>query len=83
MPDQLTLATQADGGFDTRHKPTQRDVFFAKMDKVVLWAELCAVIEPFYPRVRAAPTGSGADAAYPVFVAMVCAERSSCIGGAV
>ena len=39
MPDQLTLATQADGGFAHR-KATRRDVFLAEMDKVVPWAEL-------------------------------------------
>ncbi len=56
MPEQLTLATQADGGFETHRKPTRRDVFLAEMDKVVPWAELCAVIEPFYPKAR---TGGG------------------------
>ena len=52
MPEQLTLATEADGGFETHRKPTRRDVFLAEMDKVVPWSELCAVIEPFYPKVR-------------------------------
>ena len=53
MPDQLTLATQADGGFEAHRKATRRDVFLAEMDKVVPWSELCAVIEPFYPKARA------------------------------
>jgi len=52
MPEQLTLATEADGGFETHRKPTRRDVFLAEMDKVVPWSELCAVIEPFYPKAR-------------------------------
>jgi hypothetical protein len=52
MPDQLTLATQADGGFEAHRKATRRDMFLAEMDKVVPWSELCAVIEPFYPKVR-------------------------------
>lgn len=52
MPKQLTLATQADGGFEAHRKPTRRDVFLAEMDQVVPWAELCAVIEPFYPKAR-------------------------------
>jgi IS5 family transposase len=47
MPDQLTLATQSDGGFEAHRKATRRDVFLAEMDKVVPWSELCAVIEPF------------------------------------
>jgi IS5 family transposase len=52
MPEQLTLATEADGGFEAHRKPTRRDVFLAEMDKVVPWSELCAVIAPFYPKVR-------------------------------
>ena len=37
----------------THRRPTRRDVFLAEMDKVVPWAELRAVIEPFYPKARA------------------------------
>jgi IS5 family transposase len=50
---QMTLATQADAGFEQHRKATRRDVFLAEMDKVVPWAQLCAVIEPFYPKERA------------------------------
>ncbi|NII10998.1 IS5 family transposase [Oleiagrimonas sp. C23AA] len=53
MPQQLTLAMQSDAGFEAHRKRTRRDVFLAEMDKVVPWAELCAVIEPFYPKPRA------------------------------
>ncbi|WP_458071696.1 IS5 family transposase [Rhodanobacter sp. BL-MT-08] len=53
MTDQLTLATQVDGGFEAHRKATRRDVFLAEMDKVVPWSQLCAVIEPFYPKPRA------------------------------
>lgn len=53
MPQQLTLATQFDAGFEAHRKTTRRDVFLAEMDKVVPWAELCAVIEPLYPKPRA------------------------------
>ncbi|TAL55835.1 LysR substrate-binding domain-containing protein [Pandoraea sp.] len=53
MPQQLTLTTQFDAGFEAHRKTTRRDVFLAEMDKVVPWAELCAVIEPFYPKPRA------------------------------
>ena len=49
MPEQPSLATQADGGFEAHRKSTRRDVFLAEMDRVVPWAALCAVIEPFYP----------------------------------
>ncbi|MBB3227577.1 hypothetical protein FHW69_002200 [Luteibacter sp. Sphag1AF] len=53
MSDQLTLATQADRGFEAHRKPTRWDVFLAEMDKVVPWSALCAAIEPFYPKARA------------------------------
>jgi IS5 family transposase len=35
MPKQLTLAMQADGGFERHRRPTRRDIFLAEMDKVV------------------------------------------------
>ena len=54
VPDAsaVDLGTQSDGGFAAHRKTTRRDVFLAEMDKVVPWAELCAVIEPFYPKPR-------------------------------
>jgi len=47
---QLTLATQADAGFERHRKTTKRDVFLAEMDKVVPWTALCALITPVYPK---------------------------------
>jgi transposase, IS5 family len=44
---QLTLATS---GFEKHAKRTRRALFLAEMDSVVPWAELCAVVEPFYPK---------------------------------
>jgi IS5 family transposase len=44
---QATLAT---AGFERDSKPTRRAAFLAEMDRVVPWAELCALIEPVYPR---------------------------------
>lgn len=44
---QATLAT---AGFERYSKPTRRAAFLAKMDRVVPWAELCALIEPVYPQ---------------------------------
>jgi IS5 family transposase len=44
---QLTLAS---GSFDKHSKQTRRAKFLAEMDQVVPWCDLCAVIEPFYPR---------------------------------
>lgn len=51
-PKQLTLAAQADAGFALHRKATKRDVFLAEMDQVVPWSALCALIEPYYPKVR-------------------------------
>jgi transposase, IS5 family len=49
---QKTLAAAADAnsGFEKYRRPTRRDVFLAKMDELVPWSVLCAVIEPFYPK---------------------------------
>src|SRR3954452_24907983 len=44
---QLTLASAS---FDKHSKQTRRAKFLAEMDQVVTWRELCAVVEPFYPR---------------------------------
>ena len=49
---QQTLAVAADqeAGFEQYRRPTRRDVFLATMEEVVPWQELCAVIEPHYPK---------------------------------
>ncbi|MGH8552955.1 MAG: IS5 family transposase [Methylococcales bacterium] len=44
---QLTLAA---GGFEKYGKTTRRAAFLAEMERVVPWAELCALIEPVYPK---------------------------------
>ena len=49
---QMTLAMQSDSGFEKHRKPTRRDEFLAQMDKVVPWADLCALIAPVYPQAR-------------------------------
>jgi IS5 family transposase len=43
-------ATFAEAGFEAYYKPTRREQFLNDMDRVVPWAELCALIEPFYPK---------------------------------
>ena len=45
---QLTLAT---AGFDKHSKQTRRAAFLAEMEQVVPWRELCAVVEPYYPKL--------------------------------
>lgn len=45
---QLTLA--AGTGFELHARPTRKAEFLAKMDGLMPWAELCALIEPHYPK---------------------------------
>jgi len=47
MMKQMTLSAS---GFERYAKTTRRAAFLAEMDRVVPWAELCALIEPIYPR---------------------------------
>ena len=46
---QRTLAAQS--GFERYTKKTRRALFLEEMEQVVPWAELCALIEPVYPKV--------------------------------
>jgi transposase, IS5 family len=45
---QRTLAMAT--GFERFGKKTKRALFLEEMEQVVPWAELCALIEPFYPK---------------------------------
>lgn len=49
---QQTLAMAADqgAGFEQHRKFTRREEFLNTMNRIVPWAELCAVIEPYYPK---------------------------------
>ena len=49
---QMTLA--ATRGFEKHNRATRKAEFLARMDKLMPWAEFCAVIEPHYPK-----TGNG------------------------
>jgi transposase, IS5 family len=44
---QMTLATR---GFEKHGKASRRAQFLADMNRVVPWAQLCALIEPFYSK---------------------------------
>ena len=46
----MKQTTLAEGGFEKYGKVTRRAVFLQEMDQVVPWAELCALIEPYYPK---------------------------------
>jgi IS5 family transposase len=45
---QRTLAMMT--GFERYTKKTRRAAFLEEMEQVVPWAELCALIEPYYPK---------------------------------
>lgn len=42
--------TLAEGGFEKYGKTTRRALFLQEMDRVVPWSELCALVEPHYPK---------------------------------
>ncbi len=44
---QLTLSST---GFERYGKTTRRAAFLSEMERVAPWAEMCALIEPFYPK---------------------------------
>ena len=46
----MKQTTFANSGFERYAKPTRRAAFLAEMNRVVPWAELCALIEPCYPK---------------------------------
>ena len=46
----MRQSTFADASFEPYRKATRRDQFLAEMEQVVPWTELCALVEPFYPK---------------------------------
>jgi transposase, IS5 family len=46
----MKQTTLAEGGFEKYAKKTRREEFLQVMDRVVPWAELCALVEPHYPK---------------------------------
>ena len=46
MSKQMTLGT----GFEKYSKTTRRERFLTEMDRIMPWGELCALIEPMYPK---------------------------------
>jgi IS5 family transposase len=47
MSKQLSLGTT---GFEKYTKATRREKFLAEMERIIPWAELCALIAPKYPK---------------------------------
>ena len=44
------MAADQGAAFEQHRRPTKRDIFLATMELIVPWQELCAVIEPYYPK---------------------------------
>jgi IS5 family transposase len=44
---QMSMATT---GFEKHARPTRKAEFLAEMERLMPWAELCALIEPHYPK---------------------------------
>ena len=47
MAHQVTFAHAE---FAAKKKSTRRETFLARMEEVISWAKLLAVLEPFYPK---------------------------------
>ena len=48
--NDMKQATLATNGFEVKRKATRKSEFLMRMEKLVPWAEFCAVIEPYYPK---------------------------------
>ena len=46
----LAMAAKHATGFERHRGPTRRDEFLDSMNRIVPWADPCAVIEPHYPK---------------------------------
>ena len=47
----MRQATLASAGFERYGKTTRRAAFLTEMERVVPWRELCALVEPVYPKL--------------------------------
>ncbi len=47
--------TLADGSFEKFRKKTRKELFLDDMEQIIPWQDLCAAIEPYYPK----PAGAG------------------------
>jgi len=61
---QLTFSAM---GFERYGKTTRRAAFLAEMGQVVPWADLCALIEPVYPRQGKGRRPVGLERMLPIF----------------
>jgi IS5 family transposase len=48
--EEMKQQTLAVSEFEAYRKPTRKAEFLTRMDKLIPWAEFCAIIEPYYPK---------------------------------
>ncbi len=65
----MRQATLASVGFERYAKTTRRAAFLADMERVVPWLELCALIEPVYPKLAHQFLGPSRIAGVPSVIA--------------
>ena len=47
MSHQLTFA---DSEFSSKRRQTRKEIFLSRMERILPWQDMSAVIEPFYPK---------------------------------
>ncbi|MCU0841762.1 MAG: transposase, partial [Thiobacillaceae bacterium] len=67
-----TQASFSDLEYAAKKKRTRRDRFLADIDAVTPWAELVAVIEPFYPKGERGRPPIGVERMLRMYVAQQC-----------
>jgi hypothetical protein len=70
-------------GFERYTKKTRRAIFLEEMEQVVPWAELCALIEPHYPKAGNGRRPKELEQADLLFAAVVQSRRPGSGRGAV
>jgi hypothetical protein len=58
-------------GFERYTKKTRRQVFLEEMERVVPWRELCALVEPHYPKPGNGRPPVGVDRMLRIYSAAV------------
>lgn len=74
MSHQLTFA---DSEFSTKRRQTRKEIFLSRMEQILPWQNMTAVIEPFYPKAGNGrrPYPLEHHAAYSLHAALVQPER--------
>ncbi len=66
MGHQLTFA---ESEFNSKHRQTRKEIFLSRMDQLLPWQDMVAVIEPVY--LKASALSAGDHAAHSLHEALV------------